>query len=955
MNNLTLFILGLVLINIPSCFSECFSESLTPSYPCCKGNKVVYTDDNGDWGVENNKWCGIGNGPFDDLDDSCFSVPLGYRCCEKCNVVFTDDSGDWGVEKNKWCGIKYSCASHVEEPVPVVQDLDFSFLKMENNKKNMLYSPLSIKYALKMLEEGANGKTLTEIKNTIGNSTLTKYESIDKILSLANGLYIRDTYYKNVREEYINTLKEKYDAEVIEDEFKDAKNANQWIEDKTLGIIKDMLKDKTVQNSVMLLINALAMDMEWADSFNSQSTSGEKFYLDNGEEMEATTMYHKYYDKELSYYQDDDITAVTLDLKEYEKTQFEFMAIMPNENLSGYVKNVTTEQICEIDEKLISASDVKDGVTLEIPKFKFSYDLNLKDDLIDLGINDAFDADKANFTKMANSEDPNKKLFVSDALHKADIEFSEDGVKAAAVTVFVMANGATLSMPTYPVHLYINKPFMFVIRDKNTKDIWFTGTVYEPNSWADDKKDYEPKHEDPKPNRTCFSVALGYPCCNSCNEVYSDSDGSWGIENDDWCGIRYSCFSRVDIEEPVVIEDPNVIEDPVPVVQDDDDSELDFSFLKMENNKQNMIYSPLSIKYALKMLEEGADGKTLDEIKNAIGNSTLPKYENIDKILSLANGIFIKDTYYEYVKEKYINILKEKYNAEVKEDEFIDAKNANQWIEDKTLGIIKNMLKDDAVQSSVMLLINALAIDMEWADPFDCQYTDGEKFYLDNGEVMEATTMFNEFHNKLLSYYQDDEITAITMDLKEYNEIQFEFMAIMPEENLSGYVENVTKKQIHEIDEKLIPSSEVRYGIEFEIPKFKFSYDLKFKDDLINLGINNAFDAVKAEFTKISDPEDPNKKLFVSDALHKADIGFSEDGIKAAAVTVFEMTYGAGMSNPTYPLYISINKPFMFIIRDKSTKDIWFTGTVYEPNSWEDDEEEYKPEYIDLDFDFGSL
>jgi len=198
MNNLTLFILGLVLINVPSCFSECFSESLKPSYPCCKGNRVVYTDDNGDWGVENNKWCGIGEGPFEDLDDSCFSVALGYKCCEKCKIVFTDDDGDWGVEKNKWCGIKRSCYSpdEIEEPVPVGKDLDFSFLKMENNKQNMLYSPLSIKYALKMLEEGAAGNTLTEIKNTIGNSTLAKYESIDKILSFANGLFIKNNYYE---------------------------------------------------------------------------------------------------------------------------------------------------------------------------------------------------------------------------------------------------------------------------------------------------------------------------------------------------------------------------------------------------------------------------------------------------------------------------------------------------------------------------------------------------------------------------------------------------------------------------------------------------------------------------------------------------------------------------------------------------------------------------------------
>jgi len=235
MNNLTLFILGLVLINVPSCFSECFSESLKPSYPCCKGDEVVYTDKDGNWGVENGKWCGIGNGPS---DDSCFSVALGYKCCEKCKVVYSDEDGDWGVEKNRWCGIKDICASPVvieEPPVPVVQndsDFDFSFLKIENNKKNMLYSPLSIKYALKMLQEGASNNTLAEINKVLGDSSISKYTNIDEVLSLANGLFIRDSFYDYVYEEFINTLKEKYEAEVKLDPFEDAKNANQWIEEK---------------------------------------------------------------------------------------------------------------------------------------------------------------------------------------------------------------------------------------------------------------------------------------------------------------------------------------------------------------------------------------------------------------------------------------------------------------------------------------------------------------------------------------------------------------------------------------------------------------------------------------------------------------------------------------------------------------------------------------------------
>jgi len=538
MKNLTLFFLGLVLISLPACNGkQCFSKSLKPSYPCCKGNKVVYTDKNGDWGVENGdwcgigngscfslaygyscckgnkvvytdengdwgaengKWCGIGNGSSKESSDTCFSIDLGYPCCTSCKVYYTDKSGKWGVQNKNWCGIKDSCDSantEIKDPTvtPVKNntvELDFEFLKMENNKENMVYSPLSIEYALKMLEEGAAGNTLAEINNVAENIKLPKYSNIDKCLSLANGLVIRDSYYETVKTEYINTLKEKYDAEVMKDAFESADKTNQWIEDKTLGIIKKMLKDEMVQNPdlEMLIINALAIDMDWVYRFNIENTHGETFYLDGGEEMMATMMSKKEIrSEEIAYYKDDDLTVLTMSLRNYNGTQFEFVALMPKEDLSSYVEKVSREQINEIDKNLKLSSDEEYGVNIRIPKFKFSYDLKLKEDLMNLGIEDAFDAYAADFSNMSK-----RALYVSAALHKADIEFTEKGVKAAAVTVFAMTDGAAMPRITYPVDIVINKPFMFLIRDKSTKDIWFTGTVYEPNSWENDKSDYEP-------------------------------------------------------------------------------------------------------------------------------------------------------------------------------------------------------------------------------------------------------------------------------------------------------------------------------------------------------------------------------------------------------------------------------------------------------------------------------
>ena len=93
------------------------------------------------------------------------------------------------------------------------------------------------------------------------------------------------------------------------------------------------------------------------------------------------------------------------------------------------------------------------------------------------------------------------------------------------------------------------------------------------------------------------------------------------------------------------IEPGEVIDDNEIIDINDSDKDLDFSFLKLENNKKNMLYSPLSIKYALSMLREGTEGNTKVEIDNLLNNINLTKYNNVEDTLSLANSIFIRDTF----------------------------------------------------------------------------------------------------------------------------------------------------------------------------------------------------------------------------------------------------------------------------------------------------------------------
>lgn len=393
--------------------------------------------------------------------------------------------------------------------------------------------------------------------------------------------------------------------------------------------------------------------------------------------------------------------------------------------------------------------------------------------------------------------------------------------------------------------------------------------------------------------------------------------------------VSYKTFlnKKVEKEEPYVPNDVKI--DGFP-----------FSFLKLETNKNNLVYSPLSIKYALAMLQEGANGNTKDEIVALIGETSPTKYENVKDVLSVANSVFIRDTYKKFVKDDFINVVKEKYDADVFYDSFKDAENVNNWIEEKTFKLIKNMLKDEDVQDEEleMILVNALAINMEWKSKFDAEYTHSRPFIKENNEIVNVAMMNKSTDSKDNKYYQDTEYNAISLPLKEYDDTNLEFIAIMPRNvDLNTYLtSDDVDKNINDLLSKLHKVSKEELSI--SIPRFSFEYALNLSDDLKILGINDAFDPGKADFSNMS-----SRGLLVSDVLHKANVQLSEKGVKASAATVIFMKDNAVLEEEEKEIkYLTFDKPFMFIIRDSKSKEIWFTGTVYEPILWEDIEQEYQ-------------
>lgn len=373
-------------------------------------------------------------------------------------------------------------------PVPVsATALNTNFLRMELDSKNILYSPLSIRYGLALLDAGAAGETRTQIEDILGDDDLPMYDNVQDKLSLVNAVFIKASYKDNVLPSYIKKVTTNYNAEVLYDSFTSSENMDNWVNGKTFGLIKTIGVQPNI-NTQMVLANALAIQLDWQYKFDTDNTFGMTFYKEDDSEIIATTMKMDTKSADISYYKGDDATMLQMPLETTNETALEFVAVMPAGDLTSYIENLDFDTIESALQNMTPASTPEDGLKIYIPKFKFDYELDFKNDLEKMGMTDAFSAEDADFSRMAVNND----LFVSDAVHKANIDFSEEGIKAAAVTAFAMDIKSLLpEKEPQPVVINIDKPFYFMIYDKNNGTTWFSGVVYEPNLWENDMTFYQ--------------------------------------------------------------------------------------------------------------------------------------------------------------------------------------------------------------------------------------------------------------------------------------------------------------------------------------------------------------------------------------------------------------------------------------------------------------------------------
>lgn len=349
----------------------------------------------------------------------------------------------------------------------------------EEKRENVIVSPLSYNIAMAMLWNGAAEETREALKRGLGFDNLTDedvnnyFKKILKVLpttdpqtkiSLANSIWHQNGY--SLDDNYIDINNRYFNTEISPIDFSNNKSVeiiNTWCSEKTNGMIDNIVDDLDGE-LIAMLINALYFKGEWSNQFEKSDTRIAPFYSPYSK-VEVDMMYQSAL---FNSYSNDLFRSITLP---YGNNAFSMTVILPEES----------SDITSVLDHINSSTDVWSDIVnrstsatfdLYLPKFKFEYDINLRDFISQSGMEIIY-TPSANFSNMMKQS----TLCVSFVKQKAIIEVDEKGTEAAAVTSIGMVNTAYPSIPQFRV----DRPFIFVISENSSSSILFIGKVEDPS------------------------------------------------------------------------------------------------------------------------------------------------------------------------------------------------------------------------------------------------------------------------------------------------------------------------------------------------------------------------------------------------------------------------------------------------------------------------------------------
>ncbi|MGD2153870.1 MAG: serpin family protein [Gemmatimonadales bacterium] len=345
----------------------------------------------------------------------------------------------------------------------------------------------------------------------------------------------------------------------------------------------------------------------------------------------------------------------------------------------------------------------------------------------------------------------------------------------------------------------------------------------------------------------------------------------------------------------------------------------------------NIFISPASVAMALGMAYNGAAGETQAAMRETLALGELTPAEVgaayrllMDRLLGLdpavefrpANSIWYREGL--EVRPEFLATNRRDYDAEIAALDFDSPEAAptiNRWVADKTNGLIDKIVEPPIDPLMMLYLINAIYFKGQWTDPFQPELTAPRRFRLADGTTKRVPTMaFAE--PRPVAYYQGSGVEALELT---YGDSSFVMTIVMPEEpgGIDELVGSLTRERWEAIVRGLGMSS-----FEVYMPKFKMEYEITLNDALQAMGMGVAFDPAAADFTGIGRGPRP---LYISEVKHKTYVDVNEEGTEAAAVT------GIGVRVTSVPPRISVDRPFVFAIRERASRLILFLGLMMEP------------------------
>ncbi len=337
----------------------------------------------------------------------------------------------------------------------------------------MLVSPLSAMLALAMTANGAEDETLAEMEKVIAggipleklNQELYNYTSslasaeYSKI-NLANSIWVSDSPSFRVNDEFIKTVENTFDADIISANMADRdtyKLVNKWVENETFGMIDGIYSEPIDPLTVMILINALAFDAVWQEQ---EEDAFQQEGLFNGKDTV------KYMNTECdAYIEGENEVGI---VKNYRGGHYSFVALLPNagEDVWNYMNSLDGERFLRLFDNRQS-DPRKVNVTGKIPHFKFDCTINLNDVLKAMGMPRAFESSGAQFGALGTSDIGN--IFIQSVKQKTFIRLDNSGTRAAAVTAVEMApESAEPGAEIVYYRVELDRPFVYAIVDNAT-------------------------------------------------------------------------------------------------------------------------------------------------------------------------------------------------------------------------------------------------------------------------------------------------------------------------------------------------------------------------------------------------------------------------------------------------------------------------------------------------------